>query len=285
MKKLVDFFNYQIRIGRDIVLTPKSILIILLVFFLTYLFLKLFRRVVFRTLNNDTKLKFKGILTFFNYLIYLIVILITLDNVGVKVSAIFAASAALLVGIGLALQTLIQDVFSGVSILADKTVHVGDVIQVDGQVGRVENITLRTTRAVTRDNKVLIIPNHKFLTSILYNWTENGVLTKETIQFGVAYKTDVNLLKEAIIEITNSHPKVLKNPAPFLLFEDFGDSALMFQLFFSMNKSFEANIVKSDLRFKIFERLKVLNIEIPFPQRVVTFKNDIPKTNEENLID
>jgi small-conductance mechanosensitive channel len=285
MQKLVDFFNYQIRIGSDIVLTPKSILIILLVFFLTYLCLKLFRRVVFRTLNNDTKLKFKGILTFFNYLIYLIVILITLDNVGVKVSAIFAASAALLVGIGLALQTLIQDVFSGVSILADKTVHVGDVIQVDGQVGRVENITLRTTRAVTRDNKVLIIPNHKFLTSILYNWTENGVLTKETIQFGVAYKTDVNLLKEAIIEITNSHPKVLKNPAPFLLFEDFGDSALMFQLFFSMNKSFEANIVKSDLRFKIFERLKVLNIEIPFPQRVVTFKNDIPKTNEENLID
>lgn len=285
MQKLVDFFNYQIRIGSDIVLTPKSILIILLVFFLTYLFLKLFRRVVFRTLNNDTKLKFKGILTFFNYLIYLIVILITLDNVGVKVSAIFAASAALLVGIGLALQTLIQDVFSGVSILADKTVHVGDVIQVDGQVGRVENITLRTTRAVTRDNKVLIIPNHKFLTSILYNWTENGVLTKETIQFGVAYKTDVNLLKEAIIEITNSHPKVLKNPAPFLLFEDFGDSALMFQLFFSMNKSFEANIVKSDLRFKIFERLKVLNIEIPFPQRVVTLKNDIPKTNEENLID
>jgi small-conductance mechanosensitive channel len=285
MQKLVDFFNYQIRIGSDIALSPKSISIILLVFFLTYLFLKLFRRVVFRTLNNETKLKFRGILTFFNYLVYLIVILITLDNVGVKVSAIFAASAALLVGIGLALQTLIQDVFSGVSILADKTVHVGDVIQVDGQVGRVENITLRTTRAVTRDNKVLIIPNHKFLTSILFNWTENGVLTKEAIQFGVAYKTDVNLLNEAIIEITNSHPKVIKNPAPFLLFEDFGDNALMFKLIFSMNKSFEANIVKSDLRFKIFELLKTLNIEIPFPQRVVTFKNDIPKTNEENLID
>ncbi len=276
MRKLVDFFNYQIRIGSDIALSPKSISIILLVFFLTYLFLKLFRRVVFRTLNNDTKLKFRGILTFFNYLVYLIVILITLDNVGVKVSAIFAASAALLVGIGLALQTLIQDVFSGVSILADKTVHVGDVIQVDGQVGRVENITLRTTRAVTRDNKVLIIPNHKFLTSILFNWTENGVLTKEAIQFGVAYKTDVNLLNEAIIEITNSHPKVIKNPAPFLLFEDFGDNALMFKLIFSMNKSFEANIVKSDLRFKIFKGLKALNIEIPFPQTVVTLKNDIP---------
>lgn len=278
MQKIIYFFNYQIKIGNNVIITPRSTLIILAVFFLTYLLLKLFRRIVFRTLNSDTKSKFRSIFTFFNYFVYLIVILITLDNVGVKVNSIFAASAALLVGVGLALQTLIQDVFSGISILADQTVHVGDVIQVDGQVGKVENIMLRTTRAVTRDNKVLIIPNHKFLTSILFNWTENGTMTKESIQFGVAYNTDVSLLKETLIEIANSHPKVLKNPAPFLLFEDYGESALMFQLFFSMNKSFESNIIKSDLRFQIFEKLKELNIEIPFPQRVVTFKNYPPET-------
>ena len=160
----------------------------------------------------------------------------------------------------------------------DQTVHVGDVIQVDGQVGKVENIMLRTTRAVTRDNKVLIIPNHKFLTSILYNWTENGTLTKEYINIGVAYNTNIELFKQKVIEIANNHPKVLKNPEPFLLFDDYGDSALMFQLFFSMNISFEANVVKSDLRFKIFEKLKELNIEIPFPQRVITFKNNTPET-------
>ena len=278
MQKIIDFFNYEFMFGTDIVLTPKSILIIIAVFFLTYLFLGIFRRIVFKTLNDDAKLKFRGILTFFNYLVYLIVILITLDNVGVKVSTIFAASAALLVGVGLALQTLIQDVFSGISILADQTVHVGDIIQIDGQVGRVENIMLRTTRAVTRDNKVLIIPNHKFLTSILYNWTENGTLTKESIHFGVSYDTDVILLEEIVIEITNANPNILKKPEPFLLFEDFGESALMFQLFFSMNKSFEANIVKSDLRFKIFEKLKAVNIEIPFPQRVVTHRNNNSNT-------
>ena len=278
MRKIIDFFNYEFMFGTHIVLTPKSILIIIAVFFLTYLFLRIFRRIVFKTLNDDAKLKFRGILTFFNYLVYLIVILITLDNVGVKVSTIFAASAALLVGVGLALQTLIQDVFSGISILADQTVHVGDIIQIDGQVGRVENIMLRTTRAVTRDNKVLIIPNHKFLTSILYHWTENGTLTKESIHFGVSYDTDVILLELIVIEITNAHPNILKKPEPFLLFEDFGESALMFQLFFSMNKSFEANIVKSDLRFKIFEKLKAVNIEIPFPQRVVTLKNNNSNT-------
>ena len=284
MEKFIEFFTINLSFG-GLSFNLKLFLIFLLVFFTARLILRLFKRIVSRNFTAERKGKFKPIFGFLNYSIYTIIVLLALQNMGVELTAIFAASAALLVGIGFALQTFFQDIISGVFILIDQSVHVGDIIEVDGKVGKVENITLRTTRAVTIDNKVLVIPNHLYLTNTLYNWTENGVLTKETIQFGVAYKTDVNLLKEAIIEITNSHPKVLKNPAPFLLFEDFGDSALMFQLFFSMNKSFEANIVKSDLRFKIFERLKVLNIEIPFPQRVVTFKNDIPKTNEENLID
>ena len=261
-------------LGSEIVITPKVILIIFSVFFTTYLFLKFFKKITLRALNNETRSKFRSIFTFLNYSIYLIVILITLDTVGVNVTAIFAASAALLVGIGLALQTLIQDVISGVFILADQTVHVGDIIQVDGQIGKVENIMLRTTRAVTRDNKVLIIPNHKFLTSILYNWTENGTLTRESISLGVSYDTNINLLKNEVIKLANDHSKILKHPEPILLFDDYGDSALMFQLFFSMNKSFEANFVKSDLRYKIFEKLKELGIEIPFPQRVVTHKNN-----------
>ncbi len=264
-------------LGSEIIITPKVILIIFCVFFTTYLFLKLFKKITLRALNNETRSKFRSIFTFLNYSIYLVVILITLDTVGVNVTAIFAASAVLLVGIGLALQTLIQDVISGIFILADQTVHVGDIIQVDGQIGKVENIMLRTTRAVTRDNKVLIIPNHKFLTSILYNWTENGTLTRESISLGVSYDTNVNLLKDEVIKLTNEHSKILKHPEPILLFDNYGDSALKFELFFSMNRSFEANFVKSDLRYKIFEKLKELDIEIPFPQRVVTHKNNPSK--------
>ncbi|MFL2587533.1 MAG: mechanosensitive ion channel protein MscS [Flavobacteriaceae bacterium TMED121] len=280
MREIINFFNYEMHLGSEIVITPKVILIIFSVFFTTYLFLKFFKKIALRALNNETRSKFRSIFTFLNYSIYLIVILITLDTVGVNVTAIFAASAALLVGIGLALQTLIQDVISGVFILADQTVHVGDIIQVDGQIGKVENIMLRTTRAVTRDNKVLIIPNHKFLTSILYNWTENGTLTRESISLGVSYDTNINLLKNEVIKLANDHSKILKHPEPILLFDDYGDSALMFQLFFSMNKSFEANFVKSDLRYKIFEKLKELGIEIPFPQRVVTHKNNPSKVKK-----
>jgi small-conductance mechanosensitive channel len=101
MQKIIDFFNYEIRIGSDVIVTPKSILVIIAVFFLTHLILKIFRRIVFKTLNTDTRMKFKGVFTFLNYFIYLIVILIALDNIGVEINTIFAASAALLVGIGL----------------------------------------------------------------------------------------------------------------------------------------------------------------------------------------
>ena len=196
-------------------------------------------------------------------------ILITFDNIGVNVTAIFAASAALLVGVGLALQTFIQDIISGIFIIADKAVHVGDIIDIDGQIGKVENITLRTTRAVTIDNKVLIIPNHKFLTSILYNWTENGIITRENITVNVAYGSDVNLVKQLLIECAAQHKEVLKKPTPSVLLKDFGDNALIFQLFFTINKSFIAEAVKSDIRFSILSAFDENKIEIPFPQRTL----------------
>lgn len=272
LNKFIDLLNYKFTIGSAI-LTPKTILIVILVFLLTSFLLKISRKIIFRTLAKDTKVKFKSIFSFVNYFIYMIVILIVLQNIGVDVTAIFAASAALLVGVGLALQTFIQDIISGIFILLDKSVLVGDIIEVDNQIGQVQNIKLRTTRAVTRENKVLIIPNHKFLTSILFNWTENGIITKEIVEVGVAYKSNPKKIESLLLEIANSHQKVLSNPAPFVLFSDFGDSALIFQLYIAVDSSFGANLVKSDLRFSIFQAFEDEGIEIPFPQRTLTFSN------------
>ena len=271
--KIINLLNYQFTVGESVRFTPKTVFIVIVVFLVTNFFLKILRRIIFRTLSNDTRVKFKSIFSFLNYFIYIIVILIVLQNIGVNVTAIFAASAALLVGVGLALQTFIQDIISGIFILVDKSVLVGDIIEVDGQIGQVENIKLRTTRAVTRENKVLIIPNHKFLTSILFNWTENGIITKEVITVGVAYKSDPKQIKSILLEIATDHKQVLASPEPFVLFKDFGDSALIFELFIAVDSSFSANIVKSDLRFSIFEAFEKKRIEIPFPQRTVTFTN------------
>jgi small-conductance mechanosensitive channel len=235
--------------------------------------LKILRKLLFRTLSNDTRVKFKSLFSFINYFVYIVVALIILQNVGVDVTAIFAASAALLVGVGLALQTFIQDIISGIFILVDKSVLVGDIIEVDGQIGQVENIKLRTTRAVTRENKVLIIPNHKFLTSTLFNWTENGIITKEIVNVGVAYKSNPKEIEQILLKIAQDHDKVLSSPEPFVLFNDFGNSALLFQLYIAVDSSFAANIVKSDLRYTIFEAFEKEGIEIPFPQRTLTFAN------------
>ena len=269
MNKIVELFNYPIRLGNEISFSVGSLIIILFVFILTRFLLKLSKRLLLYRMDEYTQYKFKSIFTFFNYFVYLIVILITFDNIGVNVTAIFAASAALLVGVGLALQTFIQDIISGIFIIADKAVHVGDIIDIDGQIGKVENITLRTTRAVTIDNKVLIIPNHKFLTSILYNWTENGIITRENITVNVAYGSDVNLVKQLLIECAAQHKEVLKKPTPSVLLKDFGDNALIFQLFFTINKSFIAEGVKSDIRFSILSAFDENKIEIPFPQRTL----------------
>ncbi|MBT7656348.1 MAG: mechanosensitive ion channel [Flavobacteriales bacterium] len=276
MKSLQDLLTYKFHLGKTVVITPKSILLAIVFYFVTWLFLKLIRRIVSRALNDEARDKFKGIFTFFNYFVYTVVTLVAFDTIGLNLTTLFAASAALLVGVGLALQTFIQDIISGIFILADQSVHVGDIIQVEGQIGKVERIQLRTTRAVTRDNRVLIIPNHKFMASILYNWTENGTLTRESIIVGVAYGSDVDRLRELLLEVASQHRMVLKKPLPIVLFNDFGDNALLFELLISINRSFESNIVKSDIRFAIDKAFRENNIEIPFPQRVVHLPKNTP---------
>jgi len=279
INKIIDLLNHRFSIGDTISFTPKSVVIVILVLILTSFLLKIIRKIIFRTLASDTKMKFKSLFSFFNYFVYIVVTLILLQNFGVNLTAVFAASAALLVGVGLALQTFIQDIISGVFILIDKSVLVGDIIEVDGQIGQVENIKLRTTRAVTRENKVLIIPNHKFLTSILFNWTENGILTKEIVEVGVAYRSNPREVEAILLDVALKNDKVLNDPSPFVIFKDFGDSALIFHLYISLNSSFSANIVKSDVRYDIYEALASKGIEIPFPQRTITYSHP-PKQAE-----
>jgi len=176
MDKLIDFLYKEYFITDSIKFSIVTILFVTMIFLITYFLLKIIKKIATKKLDEERKLKFKSVFSFFNYFVYVVIALMTFQNFGINLTGIFAASAALFIGIGLALQTFFQDIISGILILADQTVHVGDIIEIDGKVGRVENIKIRTTRAVTFDNKVLIIPNHKYLTSTLFNWTENGTV-------------------------------------------------------------------------------------------------------------
>lgn len=267
MNKVIDFLNYSFSIGENIHVSIKLILIVFTVILIAKYSLKFGRKFITRKLPENAKIKFISIFSYLRWLIYLIIFLVTLNSVGINVTAVFAASAALLIGIGLALQTLFQDVISGIFILLDQTVHVGDIIELEGKVGRVAEINLRTTRAVTIDNKVLIIPNHLYLTNSLYNWTENGTTTREHIFVGVAYGSDVELVKKVLLEVAEHQAAILKSPEPVVLFTDFAESSLMFKLVFTINNSFEAGLVKSDVRFAVDKIFRENAIRIPFPQR------------------
>mgnify|MGYP000542505964 FL=1 len=267
MEKITDFLNYEITFSKDIHISVKAIIVALLAIIISSFLLKLMRRIITRKLPDNDKAKFISVFSYLKWVVYLIIFLIAMHNAGVNVTAIFAASAALLIGVGLALQTLFQDIISGVFILIDQSVHVGDIIELEGKIGRVEEINLRTTRAVTIDNKVLVIPNHLYLTNSLYNWTENGIETREGVDVGVAYGSDVKLVEKLLLEAAKNNTSVLENPSPIVLFTNFGDSALEFRVAFTIRNSFQVRFVQSDIRFEIDRLFRENNIEIPFPQR------------------
>jgi len=264
-----NILNFTINFSDKIQITVKGILVLVAIFFATSFFLKIIRKIVNRRLEEEDKDKFKAIFSFLKYFIYILVIIIALDSLGVKIGVLLTSSAALLVGLGLGLQTLFQDIISGIFMLLDKTIHINDVIEVEGKVGKVFEINLRTTRAMTVDDKVIIIPNHIFLANSLYNWTQNGQLIIESIDVGVAYGSDVEKVKELLLESGKEHPKVLKTKKIDVLFMDFGESALQFRLRFSTRDSFSLFKIKSDLRFIIDKKFRENNIQIPFPQRDV----------------
>jgi small-conductance mechanosensitive channel len=248
-------------------ISVKDVLIIITVIFITTLILRFVLRIITRKLPEDDKGKFNVVFGYFRWLVYLLILLITLNALGVNVTAVFAASAALMIGIGLALQTLFQDIISGIFILVDQTVHVGDIIEIDGKVGRVEEIKLRTTRAVTIDNKVLVIPNHLYLENSLYNWTQNGSDTREYIDVGVAYGSNVQLVKSVLIKAAEANPDVLDKNDIAVRFTNFGESSLDFRVIFTISDSFNANAIRSEIRFEIDKLFRENNISIPFPQR------------------
>lgn len=268
-KNIGDFLDTSFQVGKDIEVSILDVLILVVVLIIARFILRIIRRLMTSRMPDDDVKKFKVVFSYGTWFIYVVIFLITLHSVGVNVTGVFAASAALLIGIGLALQTLFQDIISGVFILIDQTVHVGDIIELDGKIGRVEEIKLRTTQAVTIDNKVLVIPNHLYLTNSLYNWTQNGTLTRERVKVGVAYGSDVNLVKKLLLQAANENSHVLKNPPPLVIFSNFGDSSLDFILVFTLNDSFQAAIPQSEIRFEIDRLFRENNIKIPFPQREI----------------
>ncbi|MEM9686327.1 MAG: mechanosensitive ion channel domain-containing protein [Bacteroidota bacterium] len=267
--KIKQFLNITIHDGKDISITIGTLLLIIISCIVAYYLLRLIRRIITAKLPEDDKNKFVSIFKFINYLIYLVVVIIILSSSGIDLTVLLTASAALFVGLGFALQFLFQDLISGILIILDQSLHVGDIVEVEGKVTRILDIKLRTTRALTRNNKVIVIPNHKFLVESIFNYTQNSRVTREFVHVGVAYGSDVELVRQLLLESVNEVKEILKSPKPTVLFEDFADSALMFGIYFYISQPYIEPLIKSNVRFLIDKKFREHNVSIPFPQRDV----------------
>lgn len=267
-----EFLNVGFHFGdgaHQVKISIGLLLVVLASFIIASFILKWARKISTRNMDETDQLKFLSVFKFIKYITYIVVLFSMLSVVGINVTPFIAASAALLVGVGLALQELFQDIIGGLLIMVDKSLLVGDIIEVQGKVGRVLDIKLRTTRAITRDDKIIIIPNHLFISETIFNYTQNHKTTRESIKVGVAYGSDTEMVKGLLLKSVADQEEILKSPNPFVLFEDFGDSALIFSINFYLNDSFIAPKIKSDLRFRVDGLFRENNILIPFPQRDV----------------
>lgn len=249
-------------------LTIFELVMIMMVFLATKLVLWLIRK----ALDRKTRIKNLDVgntialFQIIKYIIWVISIVIMLEILGIKVSVLLAGSAALLVGIGLGLQQTFNDILSGIILLFEKSVKVGDVLDLDGDIVVIQEIGLRTSVAKTRTEIIILIPNSIITTNKVINWSNQSTKTIFKISVGVAYGSDVDLVMEILKNCARKHPEVLKNNNIDVRFSNFGNSSLDFILLFSTEKIIDSERIKSDIRVEINKQFIENKISIPFPQ-------------------
>ncbi len=212
------------------------------------------------------------------YITILLASVIVFESLKIDVTILMAGSAAFFLALALGLQHLFNDLVSGFFLLFEGTIRVGDIIEVDGMVSRVKEIGIRTSKLKNRDGITLVIPNSKIISNSVINWTTDSSVTRFQVHVGVAYGSDVQLVRNVLLECAERHTEIVRSPKPNCRFIDFGDSSLQFELLFWSKNRFRIEDVKSDVRFMINSEFAKNNITVPFPQRDIHIKTNPDKS-------
>jgi small-conductance mechanosensitive channel len=290
MIQFKEMLEYSLFHVGDVDLRVFSLLKVVLLLVVGRLFIYFVQRLLNRQIVKENIDPRKGyaISQIITYLIWVILIVLVLDSLGVPITVLIAGSTALFVGLGLGLQDTFRDLISGVIILMERTITAGDIVEISGgMIGKVKEVGLRTTILETREDIVVNIPNQKLTSQNVINWTQNRRSIRFAIEVGVAYGSDTRLVEKILIECAKKHPAVNKKQAPVVHFTGFGSSALEFKLLFYCSELFRIERIKSDLRFSIDAAFREKQITIPFPQQDVYIKQmptqETPNTSNLNL--
>ena len=267
-------------------ISPLAIIIGLIVFFFS---IAAVRSMKSRLLNNvlgkmdiEDGLK-HSLASGFGFLGFTIAALLSFAIMGGNLRNFALVAGALSVGIGLGLQNVVNNFVSGIILLFERPIKVGDWVIINGEEGKVKQINIRSTEVETFKRSSVIIPNASLLSGTVTNLTHSNNWARYSVNVGVAYGSDTDQVKTILMETAQNHKKVLKKPAPYVLFQDFGASSLEFELRFYVNDIWEGWTVPSDLRFEINRRFREEGIEIPFSQLVVHQGSEVSKETDSQF--
>ena len=273
IKKFLEFDLISIGEAKIQVYTLMTVLII---FLITKLILWLIKKAIFRKWKSN-KLdegSSYAIFQIVSYVVWVISLGLILETMGIKVTVLIAGSAALLVGIGLGLQQTFNDVISGIILLSEQSIKIGDVLEIDGDVVKIQSIGLRTSKGLNTDDISIIIPNSLITTNKVINWSHQTKKTRFRIEVGVAYGSDVDMVIKILEESAFEHPDISDRELTEARLVNFGNSSLDFQVLFFSKNTFRISKVKSDIRRIINNKFAENNIAIPFPQMDLHLKSN-----------
>lgn len=205
--------------------------------------------------------------TIFGYLGVMIAIAVALGALGIDLQKITLVAGALSIGIGFGLQSVVSNFVSGLILLTERPIRVGDMIVVKGEEGFVRRIRVRATEIETFERASVIVPNSELITGVVKNWTHANTLGRIIVNVNVAYDSDVERARDILLAIAREHPQVLQSPPPVAQIAGFGDYAVKLELIGVVGNVTQAGAVKSDIFFSILHRYREAGIEIPYPQQ------------------
>jgi len=283
LENFIKILNYPLHIG-EIQLTLMGFISAFLIVFFTHAATRLWRYILQKKILASSGMEpglRDSITTITVYLFWLIGILAALYAFGLNTTSLAVALGALGIGLGFGLQNIFNNFISGIILLFERPIQVGDAIEINETWATVTKINVRSTVVQTYDNASLIIPNSDLISQQVTNWSFKDLRLRRKITVGVAYGSDIELVRKTLLEIADKIPKVLKYPKPDVLFSDFGDSALIFilRVWTDINNML---VAETDIRFEINRLFNERKIEIPFPQRDLHIRSYPEGTKPEN---
>lgn len=234
---------------------------------------------VFEKIDMDDGIK-HSLISGVGFVGFIISTLLAIIAVGIDLTNLAFIAGALSVGIGFGLQDVIKNLVAGIIILFERPFKVGDWVILNGIEGKIKQINIRSTEMESFNRTSLIVPNATLISNTVTNLTHGDNISRQSIKVGVAYGSDVEKVKQILLECAQKHKYVMKNPAPYVLFQDFDNSSLLFELRCYTNDIWKGWTIPSDLRYEINRRFIEEAIEIPFPQIVVHSGEKVAQKNQ-----